>query len=108
MLQKVEYSIKKIINIDRDAENYKLQMEGILTSKKNQLEETILKLNKEHDELINKKKREILEDRLLKANMDIQCIKSENRTKIIKLYENFNLSKDEIVSEIFMSIISLE
>lgn len=108
MLEKVEYSIKKIINIDRDVESYKLQMEGKLTSKKSQLEETILQLNKQHDELINIKKREILEDRLHKANMDIQCIKSENSTEIIKLYENFNLSKDEIVSEIFRSIISLE
>lgn len=102
----VEFTIKKIVSIDEDAKNYKLNMEQLLLNKKKELNDTIINMQRASDEEIDQKKKEIYEIKMKEADDVVKKINIESKNTIDKIEYLYKNEKEAIIDEAFKSIIN--
>lgn len=102
----MEFTIKKIVSIDEDAKNYKLNMEQLLLNKKKELNDTINDMKKVSGEEINQKKKEIYEIKMKEADDVVKKINTDSIEKIEKIKYLYENEKEAIINEAFKNIIN--
>lgn len=102
----LEFTIKKIISIDNDAESYKKNMNELLLKERKKLKDDIKNMEDEAEKNLSEKKKEILSSKIQDAEDAVKKIKKENSETIKKMQDVFENQKSIIVSEAFRKIIS--
>lgn len=93
----MEEVIKKIISIDKDAENYRRISEEIIVKKRKELQKEIKNMLEENLNFINSEKKRIAEDEMRKAEeqiLKIQLIEEEKSKRFSTVYNGI---KNEVV-----------
>lgn len=101
----MELTIKKILAIDKEAEEYRKDMENILTSKKRELEEYLRNFENEYSAETEKMREELTETKICEARRIADEIKSSKLMETEKMSNLYNVHKDCIVDEIFEYVI---
>lgn len=101
----MELTIKKILAIDREAEEYRKNMEQVLVDKKRELEEYIKNLENEYAAETEKMREDLTEAKINEARKSTEEIKNSKAIEIEKLNNLYKIHKDSIVNEIFKNII---
>lgn len=98
--------MKKIISIDKDAENYKKNMDELLSKKRKQMETDISSMKEKSERELDLKKKEIFALKVQQADDTVKKVNEESSEMIKKIESVFANEKDIIVNEAFMSIIN--
>lgn len=101
----MELTIKKILAIDREAEEYRKNMEQILVNKKKELDEYIKTLENEYAAETEKMRESLTEEKISEARKGTEEIKNSKALEIEKLTNLYKMQKDSIINEIFKNII---
>jgi hypothetical protein len=102
----MELTIKRIIDIDKEAENFKKNMDDLLLDKKKELEKALDQMKKDYEETISTEKRSLLQRKVEEAKLNAVALKDERQKQIEKLSENYSACRDKIVSTCFNEIIN--
>lgn len=101
----VEETIKKIIAIDKDAENYRKINDEILARKKKDLQNEMKVISENNIVLIQEKIRRIWEEEMNRADQEIMNIQAQEKVIIDRLTTSFLDKKDKIVEKVFDNLI---
>lgn len=102
----MEETIKKIIHIDKEAEEYKKNSKKILDQTKRELEKTLLEMDNSFKIKIKNKKNEIIKEKNIQAEQVTKSIEENKNKEIKKLKELYKGKENLIVEEIFKKVIS--
>lgn len=102
----MEFTIKKIIDIDKDAENYRINMDKVLIDKKKQLEKTLEQMKFEADESILKEKKEYMGKKDEDTRYNIEIIKKRREEQLKRLRNIYLEYKESIIEKCFNEIIN--
>lgn len=101
----MEETIKKIIAIDKDAENYRKINDEILARKKKDLQNEMKVISENNIVLIQEKIRRIWEEEMNRADQEIMNIQAQEKVIIDRLTTSFLDKKDKIVEKVFDNLI---
>ncbi|MBU3195419.1 hypothetical protein KPL26_01925 [Clostridium algidicarnis] len=101
----MDFVINKIIDIDKDAENYRKNIMELIDEKQMELEESIKSMNKDCDEELKSKKMSILSSSISDAENKAKDIKIEKEKQLSVIREIYETNKVKIIDEIFNEII---
>lgn len=102
----MEFTIKKIISIDKDAENYKKNMNEMLVNKKKELDKLLEDMNKEAEDELMTASREYMKEKLDEANQKAETLKSQKEEQLIHFKDVYEEQKGSIVDKIFSELIN--
>lgn len=102
----MEFTIKKIVSIDKDAEKYRKNMEDNLSVKRNDLNLLVERLNADAQSEIDEIKKEIMNKYLDEANCKVEKIRAEKEEEIKKIHQSYNKIKNNIINEVFDEVIN--
>lgn len=103
----MEFTIKKIISIDRDAENYKKNMEQLLVNKEKEFQKTIEDMRTDMEQKVIREKKEYMDMKINEAQKIASTIKSKKEEQIKKLNDMYSNEKESIIEEIFNEIVNI-
>lgn len=101
----MDFVINKIIDIDKDAENYRQNITELLGEKQIALEDSIKAMNKDCDEELKSMKESILSASISDAENKARDIKIEKEKQLSVIKEIYENNKVKIIDEIFNEII---
>lgn len=103
----LENTIKKIVEIDVEAENFRKTMDQELEKKKKDLNLVLQSMKEESIKKINEGKKSVMEGKLQEADKLKSQITLEKEESLKNLKENYNENKDEMVEELFNELFRL-
>ncbi|WP_032121635.1 hypothetical protein [Clostridium amazonitimonense] len=101
----MDFVVNKVMDIDRDAENYRKKIEELIGDKQRELEKRINDMNLQWEEEGKSIKKTILLTTLNDAEKKAEQIKKEKEEQISVIEEKFFNNKSKIVDEVFSKII---
>ncbi|MBU5590704.1 hypothetical protein KQI89_02925 [Clostridium sp. MSJ-4] len=101
----MDFVVNKVMDIDRDAENYRKKIEELIGDKQRELEKRINYMNLQWEEEGKSIKKTILLTTLNYAEKKAEEIKKEKEEQISVIEEKFFNNKSKIVDEVFSKII---
>lgn len=101
----VEDTIKRIISIDKEADNFRRINDEILVKKKRELQSEIKKITEENSRFIEAEKKRINEEEMKKAENEIEKLRVNEEEKIQRITTAFNNIKKGIIEETFNKLI---
>ena len=101
----MEEIIKKIISIDKDADNYRKLSDEILVKKRKELQAKVKDMIEENLKLIDSEKKKIAEDEMRMIDSQILKIQAFEDDKLKNLSEVFSDIKDDIVESMFNKLL---
>ena len=101
----MDFVINKIIDIDKDAENYRRNITELIEEKQMELEDSIKAMNKDCDEELKRIKTRILSSSSSDAENKARDIKIEKEKRLSVIKEIYENNKVKITEEIFNEII---
>lgn len=102
----MEYTLKKIISIDKEAENFRMSKVNELKEKKEELQNEIKKLWADLSEDIETMKKNINIETTNKAYEEIEILKKNKEEEIENLKKKYEQAKQDILEEAFINILS--
>jgi vacuolar-type H+-ATPase subunit H len=102
----MEFVMKKIMNIDNDAQIYRNGIDELLKEKQQQTEKRISDIRFDWEKEAKAIKESILKKRLEEAEDRAENIRFEKVTQISSIKAKYESNKAKIVEEIFNKIIS--
>lgn len=102
----MEFTIKKILSIDKEVQEYKKSIEKTLVDKRRELDEYIRTLDKEYNSETERMKEVIIKNSVLEAEKITNEIKLNRQEQVEMISNLYNKNKNSIVNEIFEYIIS--
>lgn len=102
----MEATIKKILAIDREADEYRKNMEQDLLNRKKELDDYLKTMDKEYTAETEKMKQDIRESKMEEAAKVSEEIKTARSAETDRLNNLYKANKDSIVNEIFQYVIS--
>lgn len=100
----MDLTIKKILAIDSEAEEYRKKMDEILTAKKRELEIYNKAFENEYNDETENMREKLTEMSIYEANKATEEMKSSKQVEIEKLINLYKVHKDSFVNEIFKYI----
>lgn len=97
--------IRKIVSIDREAENFRRTKDEILKRKKKELQEEVEAIRVETQKKIELEKKIISEESLHNTELEIELIRREGILRMSKLESDFNNVRQCIEEEAFNKLI---
>ncbi|WP_102398673.1 hypothetical protein [Haloimpatiens massiliensis] len=102
----MEFTIKKIISIDKNAQKFREKMDKKIHMESNKLENIILAMNEKSKIQIQKKQRYLMESMIEKANEEAKIILVQGKENLEEITEKFYKKENCISEEIFNEIIA--
>lgn len=102
----MEYTIKKIISIDKDAENYRKSREQKLINEKKDLENTLADMRNDSKKNLEKLKKEVMERKLNEAGKMADLIKNEKTMEMENINKKINEIKGRIIGDTLDNILN--
>ncbi len=102
----MEYTIKKIISIDKDAENYRKSLNQRLTNEKKDLENTLADMRNDSKKNLEKLKKEVIEKKLGESDRMAEQIRNEKAIEMENINKKINDIKGKIISDTMNNILS--
>jgi hypothetical protein len=102
----VEETIKKMISIDKDAENFRRINDEILTRKRKELQSEIKTIMDDNFKLIEEEKIRIWKEEMYRAEQEILKIQAMEEEKIQRITASFRETKSVIESKVFDRLIN--
>jgi hypothetical protein len=100
----MEFTIKKILSIDKDAENLRRNSDALLESRKKELEEELMKMSDDLDnELLNEKKM-IMDEKISNAKLKAEEIIKQKETEMNEIATKYNAIKSNLIQELFKEL----
>ena len=101
----MDFVVNKVMDIDRDAENYRKKIEELIGDKQRELEKRINDMNLQWEEEGKSIKKTILLTTLNDAEKKAEEIKKEKEEQISVIEKKFFNNKSKIVDKVFSKII---
>jgi len=101
----LELVIKKIMSIDKDAENFRMGIDVLLKEKQEELEKTIVDMRSSFQEEAKNIKRTISDAKTIQAENTAKNIISEKQQVLSDINMKYQNNKLQIVEEVFNGII---
>lgn len=102
----MEYTIKKIISIDKDAENYRKSLYQRLINEKKDLENTLADMRNDSKKDLEKLKKEVMEKKLSEAGKMADHIRNEKIMEMENINKKINDIRGKIISDTLNNILS--
>lgn len=102
----MEFTIKKIISIDKDAENYRKTLELKLLNEKKNLETTLAGMRNDSKKNLEEVKRKVMEQKLNEAKKMAEQISNEKITEMEDINKKVNAVKEKIVIDTVNNILN--
>ncbi|WP_040212626.1 hypothetical protein [Clostridium polynesiense] len=102
----MQYVVNSIINIDKEAEKYKNNIQEVVSSRKRELKTYLKSLEQEHEKDIENIRAALINNNIKRAEEKAQKIAEETESLIRELNNNYYSNKDDIISTIFKNIIN--
>lgn len=97
--------MKKILSIDKDAENYRKGIDELLKEKQDELDSMIVDMNVKFQEESKKIKSEISNEKIKEAEYKAKTIKKEKEEGLENINIKYQSNKLKIINEVFDGII---
>ncbi|MDF2880936.1 MAG: hypothetical protein K0R54_1493 [Clostridiaceae bacterium] len=102
----MEYTIKKIISIDKDAENYRKSLEMRLLSEKKDLENTLADMRNDSKENLERLKKNVMDKKLNEARNIADKISNEKFIEMENINKKVNHIRGKIISDTVDNILN--
>lgn len=102
----MEFTIKKIISIDKNAQKFREEMDKKIHMESRELENIILAMNEKSKIQIEKNQMDLMESKIGKANDEAQIILIQGKEISKEITEKFYKKENNISEEIFNEIIA--
>lgn len=93
--------IKKIVSIDKEAENYREANKRLIENERENFEKQINKMEQDYINELNLEKKKITEEKISKAQDEVRKIKLKNDELIGRLEERYSEVRENLVEELF-------
>jgi len=103
----LKFVMDKIMSIDKDAQNYRKNIDELLSQKQNELEIAINDLTNRFNEECKNIKSVIGNEKIMEAESLAKNIKEEKEEELNKINTKYQANKSVIVDEIFNRVIKL-
>ena len=103
----MKFVMDKIMSIDKDAQNYRKNIDELLSQKQNELEIAINDLTNRFNEECKNIKSVIGNEKIMEAESLAKNIKEEKEEELNKINTKYQANKSVIVDEIFNRVIKL-
>lgn len=100
----MEFTIKKIISIDNDAENFKRKQEDLLDIKKKEFEAQIEYMRQEAERELAEEKKKVSEAILNKAMNQAKDIEEKREERLEQIIDSYKKIKDSLSEELFNEV----
>ena len=100
----MEYIVKNVVSIDKEAENYKQFNKKSLQLKKQELDSELDKIKGELEIELSLEKKKILEDSIRNAQYEANSIRVEKEKKLMDISFTYKKNKYNLVEQIFDDI----
>ncbi|WP_163194359.1 hypothetical protein [Clostridium thermarum] len=97
----MEETIKKIIAIDKDADNFRKINDEILARKKKDLQNEMKVMSENNFTFIQEERKRVWEEEMNRADQEIMNIHAKENKALEELTESFLNIKDEIIEKVF-------
>jgi hypothetical protein len=101
----LEFTMNKIMNIDKDAEKYRKGIEQLLKEKQDRFETTVKDMRASFQEESKNIKSDIYNEKLLEANNKAEIIRKEKEEGLNNINTKYQSNKLELIEIVFNSII---
>lgn len=101
----MEFTIRKIISIDKEAENYRSAMEESLNVKHDQFDNYLRSMKELKETECKNEKIRILEESLKEAEEVVASIDLNKQKNIIEINRKFEMAKLELVNKLVREFI---
>lgn len=102
----MELTIKKIIDIDKDAESYRKNMDELLLNKRSELEKLLEQMKIDNEESLNIAKKALIERKEEEARANAEVIKEKREEQLKELRQKYLSCKEELVDACFNEILN--
>ncbi|MFT5872095.1 MAG: putative ATPase with chaperone activity [Clostridium sp.] len=97
--------MKKILSIDKDAENYRKGIDELLKQRQDELDSMIVDMDLKFQEESNNIKSEISNEKIKEAEYKAKTIKKEKEEGLNNINIKYQSNKLRIINEVFNGII---
>ncbi|WP_139904319.1 hypothetical protein [Clostridium thermarum] len=97
----MEETIKKIIAIDKDAENFRKINDEILVRKRKDLQNEMKAMSENNFAFIQEERKRVWEEEMNRADQEIMNIHAKEKKALEELTASFLNIKDEIIEKVF-------
>ena len=108
MSENIEHIIREIITIDKEADNYKRETEKSIEDKKTKLKDYVQAIQMEAELNLDKRKREVMDSKLMETENTIKKLKQEREIAIKKIQESYEKGKEEIIKNALNKLASCD
>jgi len=103
----LKFVMNKIMSIDKDAQNYRKNIDELLNEKQNEFEIVINDLNNRFNQECKNIKQVTGNEKIMEAEHLAENIKEEKEEELNKINIKYQANKSVIVDEIFNRVIKL-
>ncbi|MBU3110440.1 hypothetical protein [Clostridium lacusfryxellense] len=103
----MKFVMNKIMSIDKDAQNYRKNIDELLSEKQNELENIINDLMARFEEECKNIKRDISNEKILEAENTAKNIRKEKEENLHSINDRYQANKLELVDAVFNRVIKL-
>jgi vacuolar-type H+-ATPase subunit H len=100
----MEYMIKKIVSIDKEAEKYKEANQNQFQENKVIFERELKKIREEFENTLQKEKTQILDSELKKSFEEAENIRKQSENQYNKIMNLYLKLREDIVEDIFSEL----
>jgi hypothetical protein len=97
----VDNMIRKIVSIDKEAENYREANKKLIEKERENFEKQINKMKQDYINELNLEKKKITEEKISEAQDEVRKIKLKNDELIGRLEERYAEVRENLVEEFF-------
>jgi hypothetical protein len=101
----VEFTIRKIIAIDKDAENLRQNSLILLEGKRKDLEKELEEMERLVEREIAEERKRIMEEKLGAAMLEAETIRRDKEKQLNRLRELYYKAKEDVVSHLFRRLV---